>query len=157
MKTNILYQSSHGTTERLAHMLSDVIQGKTKVYRIDQSNPEEMINADRIIIGGSIHAGEIQKAVSRFCKQYENQLREKETGLFICCLLKEQEQEEFYNAFPTELIKDAKAHGIFGGEIVFKNLNLFEKFLTRVFAKIKQDVSTISYDKVDLFVQEMEA
>ncbi|MFA8451019.1 MAG: flavodoxin domain-containing protein [Bacteroidales bacterium] len=152
MKTNILYQTNHGTTEKMVQYLAEKIEGEVKIFRIDQSQLNDMLDAQNIVIGGSIHAGKIQKSIRKFCNNNLDKLMGKNIGLFICCMLKAQEEEEFYNAFPEKLIKHSKVQGKFGGEILFDKMNFFERFLTRKVAKINESQSKISYDAIEEFI-----
>lgn len=65
-----------------------------------------------------------------------NRLKLKEIGLFICC--KEDggnAQKQLLNAFPGELIRNAKAPACFGGEFDFGKMNFFQKMIVKKWTK----------------------
>lgn len=53
----------------------------------------------------------IQKSIRSFCEQNLEALLQKETGLFICCMLKEKQEEQLESAFPEALRAHNKAFG----------------------------------------------
>jgi menaquinone-dependent protoporphyrinogen oxidase len=122
MKSLIVYCSSHGTTEKAVGILSENLEGE--VFTLDlnkESLKMDLDNFDNIIIGGSIHAGNIQRKVKRFIQEYYFELLTKEIGLFLCCMLKgDHAVEQFNKSFPVELRKNATALGLFGGELFFQ-------------------------------------
>ena len=68
MKTAIIYMSKHGTTEKVVNIISDHLTLiNTDVFNIRNVKAPDLIKYDFIIIGGSIHAGMIQKKVKQFC------------------------------------------------------------------------------------------
>ena len=158
MKTIIIYCSKHGTTEKIAEMLSDKIGADDcKIVNLETETINSIGSFERIIIGGSIHAGRIQKKLTQFCASNMEELIKKEMGLFLCCMIEEKKKqnEQFNNAFPYDLIRHAKATGIFGGEYIFFKMSAFEKILIRIVAKTGETVSKIDYDAIDNFVDKI--
>ncbi|WP_394697619.1 flavodoxin domain-containing protein [uncultured Sunxiuqinia sp.] len=81
---------------------------------------------DLVIIGGSIHAGQIQRRVREFRENNTEKLGLKEIGLFICCMMQgEQAQEQLNNAFPEKLHQYAKSKAILGSEYNFDKIRFF--------------------------------
>ena len=80
---------------------------------------------------------------------------QKETGLFICCMDKNREKEEFENAFPKELREHAKACGILGGEFLFENMNFLEKAIIKKIAKTDQSIYQLNHAAIEKFADEM--
>lgn len=158
MKTAIIYSSTHGTTKKVARLIAEKQNGK-EVSLIDLGiNPKPVIDTfDRIIIGGSIHVGMIQKRVKHFCEKNLALLLQKETGLFICCMRKEKQEEQFVNAFPERLRMHSKVHGYFGGEFLFEKMNFLQKLMVKKVAKVCKSISQIDYAAIDQFVSALEA
>ena len=124
MKTLIIYATSHGCTEKAVKELSQKLSGEITALDLKQIKSPSLFEFDRIIIGGSIHAGQIQKQIRNFCSTNLEQLKSKEIGLFICCMYEaEIAREEIKNAFPEELHQMAKTEAIFGGEYNFDKMN----------------------------------
>jgi len=157
MKTLIIYATSHGCTEKAVKELSQKLSGEITALDLKQIKSPSLFEFDRIIIGGSIHAGLIQKRIRNFCSANLEQLKSKEIGLFICCMYEaEIAREEIKNAFPEELHQMAKTEAIFGGEYNFDKMNFVEKLLVKKIAKVRESVSNIDHDSIDRFANRME-
>lgn len=156
MKAAIIYCSNHGTTEKVAGFISEKLKGDSVTMINLLKDPDPSIQEyDKIIIGGSIHFGTIQKQIKRLCSRNEELLLRKDLGLFICCMLDEQQKEEFENAFPGNLRNHSRACGIFGGELFFEKMNFLEKIIVRKVAKADSDVSHIDYEAIDRFISQL--
>ena len=157
MNTLIIYTTSHGSTGKAVKELSQKLSGEINVIDIKHQQPPNLAEYDRIIIGGSIHAGKIQKRIRDFCTSNLHELRSKEIGLFICCMYEPQiAREEIQNAFSEELHQMAKTEAIFGGEFNFERMNSIEKLLVRKIVKVKESVSKIDYHSIEQFANRME-
>jgi menaquinone-dependent protoporphyrinogen oxidase len=55
---------------------------------------------DTVIIGGSIHAGQMQGRVKTFCKKNMLDLLQKRVALFMVGMNEPEFENEFNNAFP---------------------------------------------------------
>lgn len=157
MKTIIIYTTNHGCTEKAVTELSQKLYGD--VLRVDlRDNPSPSIaEFDRVIIGGSIHAGKIQKVVRDYCTSNLDRIQQKEVGLFICCMYEpEIAREEIKNAFPEELHQMAKTEAIFGGEFNFNKMNFMEKMLVKKIANVHESVSKIDHGSIEKFANRME-
>lgn len=157
MKTAIVFRSKHGTTETVSRTMAQKLS-TDEVTLIDlKKYPQpDLQNFGRIVIGGSIHAGAIQKQVKNFCTTHLNDLQQKEVGLFICCMDRELQEKEFEDAFPEELKTHAKATGIMGGEFVFERMNFLERFIVRKISKTDHSVSEINEEAIDSFVSRLQ-
>jgi len=152
MNTAIIYISKHGTTEKVAQKLSAnlEVQPDNLINLRENRNPD--INKyDRLIIGGSIHAGMIQKRVKDFCEKNLQSLLKKEVGLFMCGMQEKQLEEEFGNAFPEKLRKHSKANLLAGGEFIFEKMNFLEKAIVKKVANVDRSVSNINYEEIVKF------
>ncbi|WP_243347751.1 flavodoxin domain-containing protein [Parabacteroides sp. FAFU027] len=158
MKTAIIYISHHGTTEKVANFLAEKSKQDVEVISLKKVKNPDLSTYDRIILGGSIHAGGIQKRMKKFVEANLQTLLQKEFGLFICCMdpHKEKQELEFEQAFPNELKEAAKAKGIMGGEFCFERMNFLEKIIVKKVAGVSESVSRIDWDAVTRFLNEME-
>jgi len=155
MKTLIVYTTTHGCAEKCANKLQQNLSGETELLNFKKSKPVNLENCETIIIGGSIHAGQIQKRIKKFC-QGNLDILKKKIGLFLCCMYEgEIAQKQFQDAFPTELIEHATATGIFGGEFNFEKMNFIEKTIVKKVAKVENSVSRISDEAIIQFAQKM--
>lgn len=161
MKTVIIYASKHGTTEQCAVKLSEKLEGKVEVYNIKKGENIDFIQYDKVIIGGSIYAGKIQKEISEFCLKNIGELKNRKLGLFICCISKNDVEKQINSSFSQELLAHAVAKESFGGEFRFKEMSFIEKTITKVVSKMlaktdnkfnnldmRKDISMVSEENI---------
>lgn len=155
MKVAIVYCSKHGATEKVVKLIGEK-QTENDVYFFNLlKNPApEVKEFDRIIIGGPIYFGMIQNPIKDFCKQNSRALLKKELGLFVCCMLVEQQSELFENAFPDKLRLHSKANACFGWELIVENLNFFEKLIVQKVANTHGG-SHINFREIERFVNKL--
>lgn len=154
-RTLIVYASRHGTTEKVAGILKEELP-ESVVCNLARESCPPLENFDRIIIGGSIRAGRIQKAIKIFCRQNLAILLKKEIALFICCMYDGQKAEDQFNqAFPEELRQAAKVKGIFGGELLFEKMNFLERTVIKKFIGVKESVSRFQPDEIKDFARRL--
>jgi len=153
MPTLLVYTSRHGCAEKCANKISDLMDADIQVVNIKESSKFKLSDFDTIILGGSIHAGQVQKKVKKYCHEHLNELKSKRLGLFLCCMEEgEKAEQQFNNAFPDELIQHAAAKGLFGGEFDFEKMNFIERAITRKVAKIEKSISKIDEAAIEKFV-----
>ena len=112
MKTAIVYASTHGCAETCAGKLAEKLKGEVHRFNLKDKPHIDLPSYDRIVIGGSIHAGRIQATVRRFIDANREVLLGKKFGLFISCMEKgEGAQKEFDAVFPEDIRKKAWLSG----------------------------------------------
>lgn len=152
MKALIIYMSTHGTTEKIVDRLSTLLGYNTStIVNLKNQKAPSLDNFDTVIIGGSVHAGKIQRKVRKYCESNLNELLEKKLGLFMCYMDTENEKQEFENSFPNVLIEHAKAKGFFGGEFLFEKMNFIEKVLAKKVSGNSKTVSRINSQAINHF------
>lgn len=157
MKTLIAYSTTHGCTRKIAEQMSNYLDGEVELVNLKKYPSPDLPNFDRVIIGGSIHAGQIQKRVKEFCNQHFGELLTKELGLFITCMeAGETALKQLMDAYPEELINNAKITAYFGGEFDFKRMNFLEKMIVKKVANVKESTSQIDLDSVKKFSRRMD-
>ncbi|MBL7857379.1 MAG: hypothetical protein JNM57_06800 [Cyclobacteriaceae bacterium] len=152
MRYLILYMSHHGTTQRVAKQLSELlgIENST-VVDLSKSKLPDLNLFHTIIIGGSIHGGRIQSRVRKFCEAHKGKLLNKRIALFLCYMDKAHGHEAFHNAFPKDLIEHAVVHGFFGGEFLFSEMNFLERAIVQKLSGIQTDVSELDTHAIRSF------
>lgn len=156
MKGLLVYQSKHGTTEKVAQRMQNLLGEEYLIININTTSLPKLSEFDRIVIGGSIHAGAIQKKIQAFCKLNLDLLLQKEIGLFLSCMYKEDSAlKQLETAFPESLIKHAKATAITGGEFLFSEMNWIEKIIVRKIVGVKESRSEINFTAIDDFIAHM--
>jgi menaquinone-dependent protoporphyrinogen oxidase len=154
MKTLIIYSSRHGTTEKIAVLISEKLESlEVTLINLKFKAKIELHNFDRVIIGGSIHMGQIQKSIKDFINKYQHELLQKQLGLFICCMNEEKAEEEFRLAFPEKLRNHALATGIMGGELLLEKMNFLERFIVKTVSGQKETASKINFPAIDKFAE----
>ncbi len=156
MNTLIAYATKYGCTEKCAKLLAEKLTGNVKLCNLKNNSKPDINKYDKIIIGGSVYMGKIRKEVNKFCNNNFKKINQKKIGLFICGM-EEQDKtiEHFDDFFPKELISKAITKNSFGGEFIFKNMNMMERFIIKKVSKEENDISKILSDNIEKFANEM--
>jgi menaquinone-dependent protoporphyrinogen oxidase len=144
MKTAIIYTTKYGSVEKVARKLAELIDPKhTDLILLERDISINLQNYDCIILGGSIHAGRIQKKMKAFCESNMVILLEKKVGLFICCMFESKAEEQLQKAYPEVLNLHAISREYMGGEFNFERMNFVEKMLVRKISGVSENISQI--------------
>ncbi len=156
MKSLIIYESLHGSTEKCAKLLGGMIKTDTQIVRLQENEDIQIDSYDTVIIGGSIHHGVIQTRIENFLRKHHDKLLGKKLGLYLCCMeVGQTAQDQFANAYPADLREKALAKGLFGGEFNLRRMSFFEKKLTRKLIGVKSSVSKINQEEIRLFADKV--
>lgn len=156
MKTLIGYVSQHGCTESCAVLLKERLNGDIDLVNLKKEKTIDLAAYERVLLGGSIHAGNVQGAVKKFCQRHEAALLEKELGLFICCMeTDDKANEQFNKAFPASLRTHAKATAILGGQLNFDRMNVIEKTIMKKIAGTDQNTDQLDKTAMETFVTQL--
>ncbi|MFN2395820.1 MAG: flavodoxin domain-containing protein [Bacteroidales bacterium] len=156
MKTAIIYATTHGTTEKVALRIKELSgSGNTFLFNLVEGSPFDLNTFDNIIIGGSIHAGMLQKRVKDFCKQHTLELLQKPLGLYLCGMNEPEYEQQLKKNFPEILRQHAIAKKTLGGEFLFDKMNFFQKLIVKKVSGISESVHKINDDKIHDFTKEM--
>lgn len=149
--------STHGCTENVVNELKENLGSDTSIVNLKHDPKPDLKEFSRIIIGGSIHAGQIQRKVREFCENNIDVFRFKEVGLFICCMYEGQvAKNQLKNAFPEKLHQYSKAEAVLGGEFNFARMNFIEKMVVKKVAHVKESVSNVDHKAIERFAKKME-
>lgn len=152
MSTLIVYVTTHGCTEKAAKMLEELLNDDVSLVNLKKSSKTDLTSFNTVIIGGSIHAGQIQRRMKRFCQVHLDTLKQKRLGLFLCCMEEgDNAQKQFDEAFPAELRTHAVVTGLFGGEFDFDKMNFLQRAIVKKVAGITDNVSKINKDNINQF------
>ncbi|MGE0077610.1 MAG: flavodoxin domain-containing protein [Bacteroidales bacterium] len=154
MKTAIVYATSHGTTEKVANMISESIENADTI-NLKQISTIDLNNYDQIIIGGSIHAGKIQRRVKMFCQKNLTQLLRMRVGLFVCAMNEPEFEKELNAAFPESISNHALSRKVVGGEFIIEKMNFIERFLIKKISGVTQTISKLDSKNISALVNEM--
>ncbi|MCD9020689.1 flavodoxin domain-containing protein [Cohnella silvisoli] len=152
MKTLIVFCSTHGACEKAARMVGDLMTGKVDFADLDQVGNPDPGPYDAVIIGGSIHAGSIQRKVMKFIQSRGDVLSKKKLGLFLCCMYQgDKAIEQFEKAFPLSLREISASCGLFGWEFYFSKMNFLERSMVKMVSGTTQDVSNLDLEAIRNF------
>ncbi|QGU96633.1 flavodoxin [Clostridium bovifaecis] len=140
MKTLIVYGSRHGCAEKCSKVLKSKLDGEVTILHAKKGQIFDISPFDKIIIGGSIYAGRIQKEIAEFCNVNLKELKKKKIGLFICCMNKDNADTQLNSSYPPELLNMAVAKDNFGGEFLFEKMSVFERFIVKMATKSNKGI-----------------
>ena len=159
MKTAIIYISKYGTTEKVAHSIAEKLKETNEVELFSlKKNPHPDISGfERVILGSSIYMGQASGKMKAFCKTNESVLLQKKTGLFVCGMHpdKEQQDKELKGAYPEAMLKKADATGFLGGAFLFEQMNFMERAIIKKIAKTTTSVQGIDWEAMEEFVERL--
>lgn len=159
MKTLIAYASKHGTTKKAVEKLAEELTGDVVVLNLEDraASKTSIEDFNRIIIGGSIYIGKIQKSVRKFSEtNLEKLLNVEKLGLFICCGSEDKDMEQLLNSFSDKLIEKAEVKGYFGYGYDLKKLGFIQRTMLKKAAGVEESESNIKYDNISKFAEEFE-
>lgn len=172
MKTLILFASKYGGAEKCANLLSEKLNDDFNIVNLKQTKNIQISDYDKIIVGCSIYAGNVDAEVKDFCSLNSDSLITRPFGLFLSCMTDNKEEIKSYTqkSFSNELINHATIIDSLGGVFNFQKMNFFEKQIIKLILNskykkgelpIKTDgktnVSTISNEKILKFANAMNA
>lgn len=164
MNTLIVYATKYGATEKCARKLTERLTGNIEMVNLKEVQDINLFNYDKVIVGGSIYAGKVRKEVNDFCTKYNETLKEKKLGLFICGMHEKEAETELKNSFSEDLLQHALTKEFFGGEFQFEKMKFMEKFIAKMVMKadksipakdVTKNISTISDQVINRFAEVM--
>lgn len=156
MKILIAYESKHGCTASCARELKEKMGGTADLLDLKKAGAPPADDYDIVAVGGSIHAGRIQRRVTKFIEAHTAWLTRRKFGLFLCCLDEgDGADKEFKEAYPEDLRNRAAALGLFGGAVSFEKMNFLEKAIMKKIAKTDRSFSKIREDNIDAFAKKL--
>jgi len=156
MNTLIVYSSKYGCAEKCAKLIKEKLNEEVELMNLKNAKDIDISKYDRVIIGGSIYIGKIQKSVTEFCTKYLDQLVQKKIGLFICGMQDvEVMNTELTQNFPTELLEMATSKQWLGGEFLLDKMSFMDKMIVKKVSKVTSNQSNIFDDEINQFAQVM--
>lgn len=156
MKTAIIYATTHGTAEKVAQRIqAELGVSSSQLFNLKASKIIDLSQFEQVVIGGSIHAGQVQSRVRDFCKRNMVDLLQKRVALFICAMNEPEFETEFKSAFPELLRKHAISCKVVGGEFLLEKMNFIERFIVKKVSGVSQTVSKIEENKILSLVEEL--
>lgn len=135
MKTIIIYGSTYGYARDCAKKLSEQLKGEVFLVNVSTDIIPKVDEFDNVVIGGSIYMGRIQKKIKAYCDLNLDMLKNKRVGLFLCCGLPDNFEQNMKNSFSEELLSRAIVKECFGGELRTAKMSLAHKIITGLMKK----------------------
>ena len=141
-----------GCTEKAAKLLKEQLEGDIFLVNLKEEKKPGISEYQSIIIGGSIHAGQVQDGIKKFYQRNRDQLLKVKVGLYLCCMeTGDTAWKQFNDAFPEELRNHATATGLFGGEFNLEKMSFFEKKIVEKVANVTESVSMMNTEAIEEF------
>jgi menaquinone-dependent protoporphyrinogen oxidase len=157
VKILIAYATRFGTTEKCAGMLAGILREKNlevELVNLKKNIRVKPENYDLTIVGGSFLIFRMNAFVKKFVKRNLNILLNKKTGIFMCGI-DEDWENEIKKGFPEELLDKAVAKGYFGYEIILNKMNpMFRNMMQKV-SNTMEPVSKINTENIRKFAEEI--
>ena len=159
-KTLFVYATRHGFTQSCVDwMIQHASPGCSAHNLIHTPNlsTEELEGFQTILIGGSIHVGDIQKQVKTFITTHKQVLLMRKVGLFLSCMDEgEVAQEDFNKAFPEWIREHATAVAFTGAAFYFDKMNLLERWVIKRIHHSSEDIEHHKYDEMKAFLKKLD-
>lgn len=148
MNTLVAYAGKSGTTATMAETIGAAFDGEVTMSDLKENDPKKgkgpnPSNFDRIVVGGAIYAGSVNKTIRAFCERHAEVLKEKKLGLFLCSLRQEDAEENFARNFPAEIRSNAAAEAWLGGRFVFSEHNFVIRGMMKKILESDEDVENL--------------
>lgn len=155
--TLIVYAFRHETEEQSVKRLFKLLDGKVDICDIySRRSTPDLDKYETIIIGGAVRYDDIQREIFRFCEDNLNDLLTKRIGLFVSFLYPgDRGKKQIANAFPKALTDAAIAKECFGDAINERELNFWERFITKYFIKKEELAVQLSEEKIHKFARDI--
>ncbi|WP_052406631.1 flavodoxin domain-containing protein [Clostridium culturomicium] len=170
MKILIAYTTRYGAAEACAKKLAEELNGECDLVNLKEAKNVEISKYDKVILGGSIYAGNSQAELRAFGLEKCDELCKKPLGLYLSCMGFDAASVEsyFWATFPGELLDHACAIKSFGGVFDFKKMNFFERTIIKMMGRNesakkgvknllngKEKINTISLSRINKFAKDV--
>lgn len=158
MKTLILYTSSKGYSRECVLKLKEQLerQGETTLVEMKKNTVIPAVSDfDQVVLGGSVHAGQLSRVIRDFCTEEAEQLLQTRVALFLCGVREEDSGKAFEMNFPLELREQAAATGWFGGRIILSDHNVLMRAMLKKITGQPGDIIDERPEAVAAFAEEL--
>ncbi len=146
MKTLIAYESAHGQTKKIADAIAGELRERgddvTVVRCRDARDGEQVDNADRVIVGASVHAGTHISPTALFVKSHLEKLQSKPSAFYSVSLAASGgdgkgmvEAKKYLTDFLVQAKWQPRHTAVFAGALPYRQYNVFMRFLLKQIVK----------------------
>ena len=170
MRILIAYSTKYGAATECATRIAAKIKCECDIVNLKTEAAPDITKYDKIIIGGSVYASNIQDEVKNFCNNNLEKLLAKPLGIFISSMGADQAMLEsnFRFSFSAELMEHAIIADSLGGIFNFPKMKALERMVIKILCRSmkkkglinavpsgKEVVSTISEERIEIFADVM--
>lgn len=157
MKHLIVFTTKYGSVEKAAGILAAKLGGETTIIDLAKNPSPSLAGYDTISLGGSVYMGKVQKKLAAFVEANKKELLGKKIGLFVCAGEDNPEKAvvQFEKCWPADLFSHAAAKEMFGSEIYWEKVSLFEKIAMRIIKGRKGSFFDLHEDKIQSYAQKL--
>jgi menaquinone-dependent protoporphyrinogen oxidase len=158
MNAIIIYATRYGCTERAAMLVGAVLSEKPVVVNLAEKRMPDLAPYDTVILGTPIYVGKGEKSMDRFVAKNLETLKSKRLGLFVCAGEEDEalSNKQIEKAFSPELVLHASVKANLGGELDYRKISAFTKFILRTAKGITAGYSRLSRERVGVFAMAIE-
>jgi menaquinone-dependent protoporphyrinogen oxidase len=142
MNILILYGTTEGQTEKIAHRMADAIRikGHQAVTQCVNGLPSDfsLENFDAVILGGSIHMGKYQKSLKTFVAEYVDRLNSMPSAFFTVCMgiqSRHESDRQTASRYGERFIQETgwkpRKAETFSGAVKFTQYNFITRFIMK--------------------------
>ncbi len=170
MKILIIYGTTEGQTRKIARFMEDSLQDDGhKVAIADASDePPAPDGYDAILIGGSMHIGKYQSAVTHYITQHVAKLNKMPGAFFSVCLAiasdlndEHREADKIKNDFLDKVGWKPTMSTQIAGALKYTQYDFFKRLIMKMISKkegrttdTSQDYEYTNWDEVNKFVSD---
>ncbi|MCL1870271.1 MAG: flavodoxin domain-containing protein [Promicromonosporaceae bacterium] len=157
MRAAVVVASKYGTTLEIGRRVAAALGGDVPVLNLDENHHPDVSAYDTVVLGTAIYAGRPRAPMSAFARTAD--LSGKQVGLFVSGMLPgdKERADELAGAYPESVTEAAAVSAFLGGAFQFDQLNRFERFVVKRFAKATSDVDAIDDHAIERFAQTLRA
>jgi len=163
----IFYETSEGHTSEIADRIKARLEQaghRVTLSRCRKARPEEVEQADVVIVGGSIHAGRHQSKVVSFASRHADLLTAKPSAFFLVCLTAHSQRPEapetvagYLNNLTEQTGWRPRLSKPFAGALLYTQYGFLKRTLMRTISSKDGGEPDISRDHVYTDWQEVDA
>jgi len=149
MSTLIAYAGRNGTSRQIAEGIASRFNTNVEIVDLQKQPHPDIGNYKNIILGGSVMAGSVPKALQNLIKNNTETLLQKNIGLFLSCLIEKDVDSYFKSNFPGHLYSHARKKSWMGGELIMKDHNFIVRKMLKKIIGSDEDIHNLRWEEAD--------
>ena len=157
----LIYSTKYGSVLEISNLIKQELFYKNiDIEMINVKLLKETINFDnyeKIILGGSIYVGKLQKEILDFINKYQENLLKKPLALFVAAGEENEEKQKWQleKAFPAEIVRHSFLQSTLGYAVYLEKMSFIERLVVRFLKKAKKSFSAFKENKIKSFCEKL--